>query len=98
MAELNIVVLPAADRADVIGARRLGEDDEAACGTGERHESSVALSTPAAPPLATSAGPPERRSVVPLIPKKWLGQILVAVIVAAAEVVLSESVKSKKSR
>jgi hypothetical protein len=35
---------------------------------------------------------------VPLIPKKWLGQILVAVIVAAAEVVLSESVKSKKSR
>jgi hypothetical protein len=35
---------------------------------------------------------------VPLIHKKWLGQILVAAIVAVAEVVLSESAKSKKTR
>lgn len=31
-----------------------------------------------------------------LIPKKWLGQILVAVLVAAAEVVLGEAAKKKR--
>jgi hypothetical protein len=35
---------------------------------------------------------------VPLIPKKWLGQILVAVLVAAAEVVLSESTRKRQKR
>ncbi len=35
---------------------------------------------------------------MPLITKKWLGQIVVAVLIAAAEVVLSQSATSKKSR
>ncbi len=33
---------------------------------------------------------------MPFIPKKWLGKIVLAVLMAAAEVIVSESTKKKR--
>jgi hypothetical protein len=33
---------------------------------------------------------------VPLIPSSWAGKIIIAILVAAAEVILSESTKKKR--
>ena len=49
-----------------------------------------------APLPPPSAGPPERRSLVPPIPSKWIGKIILAVLVAVMEVVLSETTMKKR--
>jgi hypothetical protein len=33
---------------------------------------------------------------VPLIPKKWMGKILIAVLIAAAEVILGETTRKTR--